>query len=94
MPNQRPEPPGDPIFYFYREVMLTGGDATRLYLIRHGQSASNQARVEGRLGFGNARRLEPRARGAEVVAEAGQGFVADRPSSAPTAVTSLSFCAV
>src|SRR6266545_331692 len=36
-----PDPPGDPIFYFYREVMLTGGDATRLYLIRHAQSQGN-----------------------------------------------------
>lgn len=41
MSTQRSEPPGDPIFYFYREVMLTGGDATRLYLIRHAQSQGN-----------------------------------------------------
>lgn len=34
-------PAGDPIFAFYREVMLTGGDATRLYLIRHAQSQGN-----------------------------------------------------
>jgi probable phosphoglycerate mutase len=38
---QRRDPPGDPIFYFYRDVMLTGGDATRLYLIRHAQSQGN-----------------------------------------------------
>ncbi len=37
----RTEPPGDPIFYFFREVMRTTGDATRLYLIRHAQSQSN-----------------------------------------------------
>jgi len=41
MSESRPEPPGDPIFYFYRDVMLTGGDATRLYLIRHAQSQGN-----------------------------------------------------
>lgn len=38
---QRSDPPGDPIFYFYRDVMLTAGDATRLYLIRHAQSQGN-----------------------------------------------------
>lgn len=37
----RPEPAGDPIFYFFRETMLTGGDATRIYLIRHAQSQGN-----------------------------------------------------
>src|SRR2546427_11294947 len=37
----RSQPPGDPIFAFYRDVMLTGGDATRLYLIRHAQSQGN-----------------------------------------------------
>jgi broad specificity phosphatase PhoE len=39
--SERTEPAGDPIFAFYREVMLTGGDATRLYLIRHAQSQGN-----------------------------------------------------
>ncbi|MEO6197460.1 MAG: histidine phosphatase family protein [Dehalococcoidia bacterium] len=38
---ERPEPAGDPIFYFFRDVMLTGGDATRVYLIRHAQSQGN-----------------------------------------------------
>jgi probable phosphoglycerate mutase len=37
----RPEPAGDPIFYFFREVMLTLPEATRVYLIRHAQSQSN-----------------------------------------------------
>ncbi len=37
----RKQPPGDPIFAFYRDVMLTGGDATRIYLIRHAQSQGN-----------------------------------------------------
>lgn len=41
MTDRRDDPPGDPIFDFYREVMLTGGDATRLYLIRHAQSQGN-----------------------------------------------------
>jgi 2,3-bisphosphoglycerate-dependent phosphoglycerate mutase len=35
------DPPGDPIFYFFREAMLTLPDATRLYLIRHAQSQGN-----------------------------------------------------
>jgi probable phosphoglycerate mutase len=34
-------PAGDPIFYFFREAMLTLPDATRLYLIRHAQSQGN-----------------------------------------------------
>jgi len=41
MTQTRRDPPGDPIFAFYRDVMLTGGDATRLYLIRHAQSQGN-----------------------------------------------------
>jgi probable phosphoglycerate mutase len=40
-PTRRETPPGDPIFAFYQDVMLTGGDATRLYLIRHAQSQGN-----------------------------------------------------
>jgi hypothetical protein len=38
---RRPGPPGDPIFYFFREAMLTLPDATRIYLIRHAQSQGN-----------------------------------------------------
>ncbi len=34
-------PAGDPIFSLFREAMLTTGDATRLYLIRHAQSHGN-----------------------------------------------------
>jgi probable phosphoglycerate mutase len=41
MSANRAEPPGDPIFYFYRDVMLIGDDVTRLYLIRHAQSQGN-----------------------------------------------------
>jgi probable phosphoglycerate mutase len=37
----RPGPAGDPIFHFFRDVMLTAGDATRIYLIRHAQSQGN-----------------------------------------------------
>jgi probable phosphoglycerate mutase len=39
--TERAAPTGDPIFYFFREVMLTIPDATRIYLIRHAQSQSN-----------------------------------------------------
>ena len=39
--QSRSDPQGDPIFRFFSEVMLTGGDATRLYLIRHAQSQGN-----------------------------------------------------
>ena len=50
--NPRTQPaPIDPMAYYFQDVLLLSKkDATRLYLIRHGQSASNQARVEGRLG--------------------------------------------
>jgi len=41
MSAPRPEPAGDPIFFFYRDVMLIGEDVTRLYLIRHAQSQGN-----------------------------------------------------
>jgi len=39
--TQRPEPPGDPIQEFFREALLIGGEATRLYLVRHAQSQGN-----------------------------------------------------
>lgn len=38
---ERNEPPGDPIGYYFREALLIGGEATRLYLIRHAQSQGN-----------------------------------------------------
>jgi probable phosphoglycerate mutase len=41
MSGHRLDPPGDPIFFFYRDVMLIGEDVTRLYLIRHAQSQGN-----------------------------------------------------
>ncbi|MBI1885936.1 MAG: histidine phosphatase family protein [Chloroflexi bacterium] len=41
-PEVEQEPPGDPIAYYFRDVLLIGQpEATRLYLIRHAQSASN-----------------------------------------------------
>jgi broad specificity phosphatase PhoE len=38
---KRPEPAGDPINAFFREALLIGGEATRLYLVRHAQSQGN-----------------------------------------------------
>ena len=39
--STRPEPAGDPINAFFREALLIGGEATRLYLVRHAQSQGN-----------------------------------------------------
>lgn len=39
--SERPEPPGDPIRHFFAETLLTGADATRLYIVRHAQSQGN-----------------------------------------------------
>ena len=36
--SKRPQPPGDPINVYFHEALLIGGEATRLYLIRHAQS--------------------------------------------------------
>lgn len=41
MNAKRPEPPGDPINVYFREALLIGGEATRLYLVRHAQSQGN-----------------------------------------------------
>jgi probable phosphoglycerate mutase len=41
MSTKRSEPPGDPINVYFREALLIGGEATRLYLVRHGQSQGN-----------------------------------------------------
>ena len=42
--------PIDPMAYYFQDVLLLNKpDATRLYLIRHGQSGGNVAREEGRL---------------------------------------------
>jgi probable phosphoglycerate mutase len=39
--RQHSEPPGNPINPYFYEALLIGGDATRLYLVRHVQSQSN-----------------------------------------------------
>src|SRR3989442_13982248 len=39
--SKRPQPPGDPINVYFHEALLIGGEATRLYLIRHAQSQGN-----------------------------------------------------
>src|SRR3989442_15263742 len=39
--SKRPQPPGDPINVSFHEALLIGGEATRLYLIRHAQSQGN-----------------------------------------------------
>jgi 2,3-bisphosphoglycerate-dependent phosphoglycerate mutase len=41
MNAKRPEPIGDPINVYFREALLIGGEATRLYLVRHAQSQGN-----------------------------------------------------
>ncbi len=42
MPSEPPrQPKGDPLHAFFREALLVGGEATRLYLIRHAQSEGN-----------------------------------------------------
>ncbi|HXK33995.1 MAG TPA: histidine phosphatase family protein [Dehalococcoidia bacterium] len=49
-PRTRPAPI-DPMAYYFEDVLLLNKrDAVRLYLIRHGQSASNEARLEGKPG--------------------------------------------
>jgi len=39
--SQTRQPAGDPINAFFREALLIGGEATRLYLVRHAQSQGN-----------------------------------------------------
>jgi probable phosphoglycerate mutase len=39
--TERKEPPGNPINAYFYEALLIGGDATRLYMVRHAQSQSN-----------------------------------------------------
>mgnify|MGYP005837363559 CR=1 FL=1 len=41
MSEERQSAEGDPINAFFREVLLIGGGATRLYLVRHAQSQGN-----------------------------------------------------
>jgi len=35
------DPPGNPINAYFQEALLVGGDATRLYIVRHAQSHEN-----------------------------------------------------
>ncbi len=39
--TQPAQPTGDPVHFFFRDALLVGGEATRLYLIRHAQSEGN-----------------------------------------------------
>jgi broad specificity phosphatase PhoE len=41
------EPRGEPIAYYFRDLLLIGRDATRLYLVRHAQSEGNRGEYEG-----------------------------------------------
>lgn len=41
MTREKPAPAGDPINAYFRDALLIGGGATRLYLIRHAQSQGN-----------------------------------------------------
>jgi broad specificity phosphatase PhoE len=40
--DAQPDPPGQPTAYFFRDVLLIGGQATRLYIVRHAQSEENR----------------------------------------------------
>ena len=62
------EPPGQPVDYYFREPLLIGGEATRLYLVRHAQSEGNRGEYTGpdddpplsEVGREHARRLAER----------------------------------
>jgi len=64
------EPPGEAVAYYFRDLLLIGGDATRLYLVRHAQSQGNRGEYEGderdpplsEVGREQARRLGERFR--------------------------------
>ncbi len=36
------EPRGEPVAYYFRDLLLIGGGATRMYLVRHAQSEGNR----------------------------------------------------
>jgi broad specificity phosphatase PhoE len=40
------QPRGEPVAYYFRDLLLIGGDATRLYLVRHAQSEGNRGEYE------------------------------------------------
>lgn len=62
------EPRGQPAAYYFRDVLLIGGEATRLYLVRHAQSEGNRGEYTGpdddpplsEVGSEQARRLAER----------------------------------
>ncbi len=62
------EPRGQPTDYYFRDVLLIGSDATRLYLVRHAQSEGNRGEYTGpdddpplsEVGREHARRLAER----------------------------------
>jgi probable phosphoglycerate mutase len=41
------EPRGEPIASYFRDLLLIGGEATRLYLVRHAQSEGNRGDYQG-----------------------------------------------
>lgn len=45
--EKRADPPGEPIAYYFRDLLLIGGEATRLYIVRHAQSMSNRGEYDG-----------------------------------------------
>ena len=46
MEQVRSEPRGEPVAYYFRDLLLIGGDATRLYLVRHAQSEGNRGEYD------------------------------------------------
>jgi len=40
------QPRGEPVAYYFRDLLLIGGEATRLYLVRHAQSEGNRGEYE------------------------------------------------
>src|SRR3972149_3747269 len=45
--GRRGEPRGEPVAYYFRDLLLIGGEATRLYLLRHAPSEGNRGEDEG-----------------------------------------------
>ena len=46
MEQVRSQPRGEPVAYYFRDLLLIGGDATRLYLVRHAQSEGNRGEYD------------------------------------------------
>jgi broad specificity phosphatase PhoE len=45
--DAQPGPPGQPSAYYFRDLLLIDGEATRLYLVRHAQSEENRGEYDG-----------------------------------------------